>query len=194
MNKLHAAISSFTKYLYYRFLKIFRITFPAIFFSFIIFTSCHSGQSEIRQKKRVPEKSLIKANRYLVKSEKEIIDNYIKRHHLKMKETGSGLHYMIIKEGNGPKAKKGDIAIIDFTIKLITGDVVYSSKTDGPKIFEIGHGNVESGLEEGILLLKKGDKAKFILPSHLAYGLHGDEKKIPPKMPLVYDVELKNLK
>ena len=130
----------------------------------------------------------------MVKSEKEVIENYIKRHHLKMKQTGSGLRYMIIKEGKGPGAKKGDIAVINYTVRLITGDMVYSSKTEGPKIFEIGHGNVESGLEEGILLLKKGDKAKFILPSHLAYGLHGDEKKIPPKMPIVYDIELKDLK
>ena len=51
-------------------------------------------------------------------------------------------------------------------------------------------GGVESGLEEGILLMKTGGKAKFILPPHLAYGLPGDGKKIPARAILVYDVEL----
>ncbi len=165
---------------------------------FLFFTvGCGSQQrsdKKATKTMKVSEKSLIKVNRYLVHSEEEDIDNYIRRHGLKMKRTGSGLRYMIIKQGSGPKAKLGEIAVINYTIRLITGDVVYSSAKSGPKTFEIGHGGVESGLEEGILLLKKGDQAKFILPSHLAFGLHGDEKKIPPVMPLVYDLELLNLK
>jgi FKBP-type peptidyl-prolyl cis-trans isomerase len=39
-----------------------------------------------------------------------------------------------------------------------------------------------------------GDRAKFIVPSHLAFGLLGDQKMIPPQATLVYDVELINLK
>jgi FKBP-type peptidyl-prolyl cis-trans isomerase len=38
--------------------------------------------------------------------------------------------------------------------------------------------------------LAQGGKAKFILPSHLAYGLTGDQDKIPPQSPVVYDIEL----
>ncbi len=174
--------------------KVLWILFPVLFFFFTGTSGCNAPQQKTEEKKNVSEKSLIKANRYMVKTEKELIENYIRRHHLTMKETGSGLRYVILKKGNGPKARKGDIAVINYTVRLITGDVVYSSETNGPKTFEIGHGNVESGLEEGILLLKKGDKAKFILPSHLAYGLHGDDNRIPPKMPIVYDVELKDLK
>ena len=49
-------------------------------------------------------------------------------------------------------------------------------------------------LEEGILLLKEGDRAKFIIPSHLAFGLLGDMKKIPAKAVLVYDIELIKIK
>jgi FKBP-type peptidyl-prolyl cis-trans isomerase len=50
--------------------------------------------------------------------------------------------------------------------------------------------NVESGLHEGITYMRKGEKAKIILSSNLAYGLVGDMDKIPPQSPLVYDVEL----
>jgi FKBP-type peptidyl-prolyl cis-trans isomerase FkpA len=52
---------------------------------------------------------------------------------------------------------------------------------------------VEAGLEEGILLMHKGGKAKFILPSHLAFGLIGDQNKIPGKSTLIYDVNLIDL-
>jgi FKBP-type peptidyl-prolyl cis-trans isomerase len=38
--------------------------------------------------------------------------------------------------------------------------------------------------------MNKGDKAKFILPSHLGYGLMGDEVKIPSHAILVCDVSL----
>jgi len=38
-------------------------------------------------------------------------------------------------------------------------------------------------------LLRVGDCAKIIIPSHLAYGLIGDQKKILHKASLVYDIE-----
>ena len=56
--------------------------------------------------------------------------------------------------------------------------------------FEIGKSRVVNGLEEGVLLMKKGGRAKLIVPSHLAFGLLGDPGKIPARAVLVYDVEL----
>jgi FKBP-type peptidyl-prolyl cis-trans isomerase len=52
----------------------------------------------------------------------------------------------------------------------------------------VGQGEVEPGLDEGIRLLHSGDKARFILPPHLAYGLIGDENKIPARSVIVYDL------
>jgi len=49
---------------------------------------------------------------------------------------------------------------------------------------------VESGLEEGILLLRVGDKATFIMPPHLAHGLQGDGDRIPARSIIMYDVLL----
>ena len=141
-----------------------------------------------------PGESLIKTNRYLVKSEIEDIENYIRRHQWEMKETGSGLRYMIAEQGNGPKVKDGDIITIRYNLWLINGNLVYNSIDDGPKTFFVGKGGVESGLEEGVLLLHDGDKARFILPAHLAYGLLGDEKKIPPRTAIVYELELIKIK
>ena len=53
---------------------------------------------------------------------------------------------------------------------------------------------MEPGLEEGILFMCEGDRAKFILPSHRAFGLTDDQDKIPPKATLIYDVKLIKIK
>ena len=138
--------------------------------------------------------SLVKANRYLVKQEKEEIENYIRRHDWEMRETGSGLRYFIVKKGNGEQATKGKTAVLAYTTRLITGDLVYSSAENGLKTFIIGHGGVESGLEEAVLLMHRGDKARVIIPSHLAFGLLGDDKKVPARSTLIYEIELIKLK
>lgn len=137
---------------------------------------------------------LINANKVRVMKESKEIDSYIKRHKWKMEDTGTGLRYHIYNKGDREKATKGKTATINYRIGLLDGTECYSSDSSGVKSFEIGRGNVESGLEEGILLMKVGDKAKFILPSHLAYGLLGDSNKIPSYAVLVYDVELIALK
>ena len=50
--------------------------------------------------------------------------------------------------------------------------------------------NIESGIHKGVQYLKRGDKALLLVPSHLAHGLLGDYKKIPPQMPIVYDIQI----
>ena len=111
-----------------------------------------------------------------------------------MEKTGTGLRYMIYEHGNGTKADNGKTAELKYSLRLLSGENIYTSDERGLKEFEIGKGGVESGLEEGILFLKKGDHVKFIIPSHLAFGLLGDGDKIPAKATLVYDIELINIK
>lgn len=166
----------------------------AIFFITAL-ASCSSKNTNTKNAQAVhlTEKQLIEFNKKLLNQEDHEIDNFIKQQGWKMKQTNTGLRYMILKHGKGPKAKEGKIATIAYSVGLLNGSVVYSSAKTGNLSFEIGHGGVVSGLEEGIILLKVGDKAKFILPSHLAYGLSGDGKKIPPHAALIYTVELINL-
>ncbi len=59
-----------------------------------------------------------------------------------------------------------------------------------PIDFLVEMDNVESGLHEAITYLKEGDKAFIILPYYLAHGLLGDNDKIPPLSPALYDIEL----
>ena len=70
------------------------------------------------------------------------------------------------------------------------GELLYSSDKDGLKVFLVGRGGVESGLEEAVLHLHKNDKAIVIIPSHLAHGLAGDGKRIPARSTLVYTLKI----
>ena len=49
---------------------------------------------------------------------------------------------------------------------------------------------MESGLDEAMVYLHLGDIAKLIIPNHLAYGLHGDDNRIPEYATLVYTVKV----
>ena len=132
----------------------------------------------------------MKANQYLVQKDAEQIKSYVERRGWDMTETKTGLWYMIYNHGNGNPAKDGKKIRLNYTTTLLDGTLCYSAKENGPKEFIIGKGGVESGLEEGVLLLEEGDKAKFIIPPHIGHGLLGDNNKIPPRAIIVYDVEV----
>ena len=166
------------------------IIFFAVIVTIISSTCKHKENERTNDKSLFNKKSLIKVNKYLVKKDAEIIRDFVERRNWNMDTTETGLWYMIYKKGNGKKAKTDKIATINYSIDLLDGSHCYSSDSLCPKKFRIGKGGVESGLEEGILLLREGDRAKFILPPYMAHGLLGDEKKIPPRAILLYDIEL----
>lgn len=160
------------------------------------FVSCRNkkeiDQAKMLNQDQVNEK-LLEANKATIIAENAQIDKLIFRQHWKMKETPTGLRYEYIDQGNGPKAVFGNQVRIEYEVKLIEGETVYSSGQTGPKEFRLGSGGVESGLEEGLLLMSLGDEVRFIIPSYLAHGLSGDQDKIPPKATLIYTVKLIDL-
>ena len=168
-------------------------------FIVILFSSCvNDNNNDIYKEKPVDSKeidsSLEKANRYMLLQESERIEEYIERHKLTVNRTGTGLRYQIIQEGDGELIKKGDLVTLEYEVRLLTGDRIYSSKDDGNKSFVVGRGGVESGLEEAILKLRMNSAAVLILPAHLAHGLIGDGNKIPAKAALVYRIKVIDIK
>ena len=165
-----------------------------LFFAIIIASCTNQPEKQDSKSAKASKESLIKANKTLVKTEDQRIEDFISRYKWEMNETKTGLRYMVYENGHGPLARKDNIVRLNYSVKLLTGELCYSSKKLGPKEFRVGKGGVENGLEEAILFLKKGDRAKIIIPSHLAFGLVGDGNKIPAKATLVYDIELIELK
>ncbi len=110
-------------------------------------------------------------------------------------ETESGLRYKIIQKGDGVTPEKGQTVAVHYKGMFADGGVFDDSyKRGNPIEFPVGKGNVIPGWDEGILLLKVGDKARFVIPSHLAYGEAGAGGVIPPNATLVFDVELMEVK
>lgn len=104
--------------------------------------------------------------------------------------TSSGLKYKIVKKGDGKQAQAGNIVVVHYIGKLENGSVFDNSYDRGQPIrFKLGVGRVIKGWDEGIALLHKGDKAKFIIPPELGYG-NRKVGSIPPNSTLYFDVEL----
>ncbi|MCL4112461.1 UNVERIFIED_CONTAM: hypothetical protein GTU68_046987 [Idotea baltica] len=110
-------------------------------------------------------------------------------------KTESGLRYQILQDGQGAKAEKGKTVSVHYKGQLADGTVFDSSyKRKEPIEFPLGMGQVIPGWDEGVQLLKIGDKARFVIPSNLAYGAQGAGGVIPPNATLVFDVELMDVK
>jgi len=110
-------------------------------------------------------------------------------------KTESGLRYQIIQKGSGAKASQGKNISVHYKGQLADGRVFDSSyERKQPIDFQVGVGQVIKGWDEGLQLLQVGDKARLVIPSHLAYGSQGAGGVIPPDATLIFDVELMDVK
>ena len=110
-------------------------------------------------------------------------------------KTDSGLRYQFIQRGDGKQAQSGKTVSVHYEGSLENGKVFDSSyPRKKPIEFTLGQGQVIEGWDEGIALLKVGDKARFVIPSHLGYGSRGAGGAIPPNATLIFDVELMDVK
>lgn len=112
-----------------------------------------------------------------------------------MTTTPSGLMYKITHKTEGKAPKAGDMVAVHYAGRLASGQEFDNSFKRGEPIeFPVGTGRVIKGWDEGIMLLKEGEKATLLIPSELAYGDRGAGGVIPPKATLIFDVELVKVK
>jgi FKBP-type peptidyl-prolyl cis-trans isomerase FkpA len=105
------------------------------------------------------------------------------------KQTGSGLVYKEVKEGDGDSPKATDKVKVHYTGKLIDGTVFDSSVERGePVTFPLN--GVIKCWTEGLQMMKVGGKATLVCPSDIAYGDQGRPPQIKGGATLVFDVEL----
>ena len=103
--------------------------------------------------------------------------------------TPSGLQYMVLREGSGPRPMASDTVRVNYEGKLLDGTVFDSSYERGePAEFPLNR--VIAGWTEGLSLMPVGAKYRFWIPSDLAYGASGSPPKIGPNATLTFDVEL----
>ncbi len=138
----------------------------------------------------------------------QLIEEYIAENNIQATKTESGLFYVIEEAGSGSEIESGDTAYVHYAGYLLDGTVfdtsmkeiaqesgVYNEQRDnaggyGPLEVVVGQGRVIPGWDEGLGLLKQGDKAKFIIPSTLAYGDRETGGAIKANSILIFDVEI----
>ncbi|MDX5346647.1 MAG: FKBP-type peptidyl-prolyl cis-trans isomerase [Hymenobacteraceae bacterium] len=146
--------------------------------SLVLFTACGNDDSEdVVQKQR--------------ELDEQIIKKYLEDNNLQATRTSSGLYYSITEPTTGPQPVKGNGVSVLYTGKLLDGKVFDSTSSRGnqPFNFILGAGQVIKGWDEGIALMKKGEKAVLYIPSGLAYGPQA-KSNIPANSVLIFDVEL----
>ncbi|WP_138480936.1 FKBP-type peptidyl-prolyl cis-trans isomerase [Dyadobacter bucti] len=122
----------------------------------------------------------------------KVIEDFLAKNNLKAKarKTASGLYYIPQVEGTGPSPSQGDNVKVHYTGKFLDGKEFDSSKNQGkPLELQVGQGMVIPGWEEGILLMKKGEKGLLVIPSGLAYGPEA-YGPIPGNSVLQFEMEL----
>jgi FKBP-type peptidyl-prolyl cis-trans isomerase FkpA len=174
--------------------------YPFIIILFIVafLSSCFQPVQEdlpdLSVERNKKKEAFIKLNRYVARKNQDLIERFLERTGWKMKKTETGLWYEIYSIGKGKPVIKDCIVWYSYNSTLLDGTFCDSVSVEKPKTIKVGQGRVESGLEEALLLLKVGDRARFIIPPHLAYGNFGDGAKIPPGAIIIYDVYLIGLK
>ncbi len=173
----------------------FHKTLPFCLLAFALLSSCQENPKAVNPPAINPDKlknQFIKANQQVVAKESDEMDYYQKSHQLSFVKTREGIRYYVYQAGplTSDSVQDGAIIKINYTVSLLDGTECYSSKTAGPKEFKVGMDNLEDGLHKAVLYLKNKDKALILIPSHLAHGLLGDSRKIPPQVPIIYDIEI----
>jgi FKBP-type peptidyl-prolyl cis-trans isomerase FkpA len=155
---------------------------------------------KMRQKQMAEQAAMMETKKA---EEAQILEKYLADNKITVKPTESGLYYVETKKGSGPKPSKGDRVKVNYIGRLLDGTIfdtsdkeiaqkanIYDERRTYEAIdFPVGEGQVIPGWDEGIMMMNKGAKGKFVIPSNIAYGPQGGGP-IPPYSPLEFDVEL----
>lgn len=171
----------------------------ALFLAFILLISCKQQQARMPISHSSGEflKASVERNKKLIKREESKIDAIIKRNpEIKYiaSQKGYWYYYETKSDRDTIHPKKGDVACFDYEIKDLDGNVIYSQLELKPQNYVVDKQNILMGLRHGIKLMKKSEKVTFLFPSHMAYGYHGDDRRIGTNEPIICTVTLNDIK
>ncbi|QBN18149.1 gliding motility-associated peptidyl-prolyl isomerase GldI [Flavobacterium nackdongense] len=169
----------------------------AFLFTFVV-SSCKQSQDARRPISHASGSFMKKSaerNKKLIATEEGQIDSLIKSNpKVKYMASTKGYWYTYVVQNDIDTItpKKGDVAFFNYELKDLKGNIIYSEVELKPQTYAVDKQNIMTGLREGIKLMHKNEKVIFLFPSHVAYGYHGDDKKIGPNQPLLCTVSLHN--
>lgn len=100
-----------------------------------------------------------------------------------------GLQYKIVTAGAGQKPGKEDTVTVEYTGRLIDGQVFDSTdKTGKPATFKLSQ--VIPGWTEALQLMPAGSTWEVYVPANLAYGVRNVGGPIGPNETLIFNIHL----
>lgn len=158
--------------------------------------SCNTGQKKKTENADWSKNQSVSYHQEVNEREQLQIALFLEHHkELKVQTSASGLRYYVYKTNpKGVQGEPGKIASTILKVSLLSGKICYETEKEYFDEIPIDHNDKESGINEGLKLMRTGEKAKLILPNHLAHGLLGDLANIPPLSIVVVDVELVELR
>ena len=142
-------------------------------------------------------KESIERNKILIAEEEKLIEAIIEKDTLQQyiaSNKGYWYKYENKVEAESPFAQKGDIAYFEYEVRDLDNKIIYTKEELKLQEYYVDKENIMMGLRDGIKLMKKGETVTFLFPSHMAYGYHGDDKKIGTNEPLICTVSLNDIK
>ncbi len=150
---------------------------------------------EVKKDRKQYKKDKERADQHLKLEESEKISNYLNKNNIKIIPLKSGLYIKELVAGNGSKPVDGDTVTINYVQYDLDGNIIQSSYADNsPFTFVVGTGAVIAGWEEAVKLMRKDGKSWMLLPSKIGWGDRVRNKKIQPYSPLVFELEVVDVK
>jgi FKBP-type peptidyl-prolyl cis-trans isomerase len=147
------------------------------------------------QTKEEHEKEMLAGQKKLEQGEfdeKKILEKYLADNSITSSAIANGMYYIQIRKGKGLSPDSGRVALLNYRGYFLNGRSFDSNYESQPFEYVIGaEEQLIKGLEIGVRKMREGEKAKFIIPSHLAFGSSGSSTGIiPPFTTVIYEVEL----
>ena len=149
------------------------------FIGLLTLFSCKEPEARlpISQSKSSQINKSIELNKALIEDEESLIKKYIEQDSIKQYlNTSSGFWYTYNER--------------HLEDTYLNNTVLYTETEIGTLRYLVDQEDQLKGIRHAIKLLKKGEKASFLFPSHLAYSYTGDNNKIGKNQPIIVNLNL----
>ncbi|MCK5815544.1 MAG: gliding motility-associated peptidyl-prolyl isomerase GldI [Flavobacteriaceae bacterium] len=143
-------------------------------------------------------KKSIQRNKQINAFEEEAIKYYIAQDSTNIYSSSTTGYWFRYLERNeeleGVNPKFEDTIIFNYEISDLNNEVLYSYDELGEVTYKIDKENLESGLQDGLKIMREQDEIMFLFPSYKAFGILGDKEKVGMNQSLIYKVKLIKIK
>ncbi len=133
-------------------------------------------------------------NKQILNEDNELIQNYMDSLNLDYHKTSYGFWISNSGETTKTMAKSGDVVKYEYEVLNFDNQVIYSEEENGEQTIMMGRTDLPRGVQIALQMIEKGDSATILLPSFLAYGGYGDRNKIMGNEPLIFKIQMHEIK